>query len=133
MASNRQIVANRQNAKKSSGPRSTEGKARSRQNALRHGLSIPVGTSPDFQQQVMALAQALSPLQESLGDAAVIAAEAEIELLRIRKCRATLIDEAGGRQAEPLSSSFVDELSTLERYERRAFSRRNKALRATES
>ena len=39
MASERQIAANRQNAKKSTGPKTDAGKQRSRQNAFRHGLT----------------------------------------------------------------------------------------------
>ena len=39
MASERQIEANRKNAKRSCGPKTPSGKAKSRQNALFHGLS----------------------------------------------------------------------------------------------
>jgi hypothetical protein len=39
MAPDRQIAANRENAKRSTGPRSEAGKARSARNALKHGLS----------------------------------------------------------------------------------------------
>src|SRR5262245_21243974 len=39
MASHRQLEANRANAKRSTGPRSAEGKARSSRNSLAHGLS----------------------------------------------------------------------------------------------
>lgn len=39
MASDRQIAANRRNAAKSTGPRTEDGKMRSRQNAVRHGLT----------------------------------------------------------------------------------------------
>jgi hypothetical protein len=39
MATERQIEANRRNAKKSTGPKTEDGKARSRLNALTHGLS----------------------------------------------------------------------------------------------
>jgi hypothetical protein len=39
MATERQIAANRQNAKSSTGPRTAYGKRRSRRNALRHGLT----------------------------------------------------------------------------------------------
>jgi len=53
MATDRQIAANRRNAQKSTGPRTPEGKARSRFNGLKHGLAgrhllIPVAQSRDF-------------------------------------------------------------------------------------
>jgi hypothetical protein len=129
MASKRQIAANRRNAKKSSGPRTADGKAWSRRNALSHGLSIASRAIPAFQEDVMLLARALSPAGKDIADAALIAADAEIDLLRIRKCRAALIDESRDRAR---LVDLADKLDKLERYERRAFSRRNKALRAIE-
>lgn len=39
MATDRQIAANRRNAKKSTGPRTLQGKLQSRRNAFRHGLT----------------------------------------------------------------------------------------------
>ncbi len=79
----------------------------------------------------MSLARALSPAGEDIGDAAIIAADAEIDMLRIRKCRAALIEESRG-QGGPVSFDLANKLDTLERYERRAFARRNRALRALE-
>src|SRR5476649_2609684 len=39
MTTDKQIAANRSNAQKSTGPKTDDGKLRSRQNAFRHGLS----------------------------------------------------------------------------------------------
>src|SRR5215813_11734822 len=39
MTTEKQVAANRQNAKNSTGPRTEAGKRRSRRNALRHGLT----------------------------------------------------------------------------------------------
>jgi len=42
MASERQILANRRNAQKSTGPKTALGKKRSSKNAYNHGLSLPI-------------------------------------------------------------------------------------------
>ena len=39
MTTEKQIAANRENAKKSTGPRTSDGKRKSRRNAVRHGLT----------------------------------------------------------------------------------------------
>ena len=45
MASERQIAANRRNARKSTGPRSAAGKKRASRNAYRHGLTLSVAST----------------------------------------------------------------------------------------
>ena len=47
MATDAQIAANIQNAKKSTGPRTPEGKDRSRMNALDHGMTALLALLPD--------------------------------------------------------------------------------------
>jgi hypothetical protein len=58
MATDKQLQANRQNAKRSTGPRSPEGKARSRLNSRKHGLTakmlIIVGENVDDFDQLRA-------------------------------------------------------------------------------
>ena len=46
MASEKQIAANRANAKRSTGPKTAAGKLRSSRNAFRHGLSGPLPSDP---------------------------------------------------------------------------------------
>lgn len=48
MATEKQIAANRRNALKSTGPRTPEGKARSRWNALKHGILAKAVVAPPY-------------------------------------------------------------------------------------
>jgi hypothetical protein len=134
MASDRQIAANRNNAKKSTGPRSEAGRGRLRLNALRHGLAVAIGTDPAFQDDIAQLAEALSGSigMQNVSERARKAAEAELDLLRIRKIRAALFESLyfANEAAPDRLTELNDKLAKLERYERRAFSRRKRALRA---
>jgi hypothetical protein len=93
MASERKIAANRRNARKSTGPRSEPGKKRAGQNAFRHGLTVHV-TSVEFERQLEVLARRIADETEDrmTHEFAGMAAEAELELARVRQVKTTLIE-----------------------------------------
>ena len=125
MTSDRKLAANQTNAKKSTGPKSDLGKYRSARNALSHGLAIPVGNIAALRSDIETLA--LSIARASGGKAVTElsrqAAEAQLEILRIRKARAAIY------ATETNHDELTIRLASLERYERRAFSRRKRAFR----
>lgn len=116
MVSARKIEANRANAQASTGPKTARGKARSARNALRHGLSLSVWADPNLAKEVRALALKLAANQsiEVLQDALLVA-ETQIELNRIRRARRNLLrqhrgglNRASGEMVEnsPISKSY---------------------------
>ncbi len=69
MATDRQILANRLNAQKSTGPKTAEGKARSRRNALKHGLAgagavLPIEDEALFLERIPGWTASLLPSDE---------------------------------------------------------------------
>jgi len=147
MTSQRKCEANRRNAKKAKGPRSLKGKQRSRSNAHKHGLSTALAADRKLHHQ---LAQAIAgdTATGEVLEQALIVAEIELDILRIRQARTAMFEQAmretpaedgtASKQDSRLSSidipivdAFVRALPTLgriERYERRAYARRKKAL-----
>src|SRR5438067_661343 len=94
MAPLRQVVANRRNAQRSTGPRTAAAKTRIARNAFRHGLAIPLIRDPIGSAEIEPLSMALvgpSARPERLEQARV-AAEAELELRRVRVHRKVLLD-----------------------------------------
>jgi hypothetical protein len=143
MTTERQIRANRENARLSTGPRTVEGKAQSSRSPFRHGLSIPVlAGSGRFSEEVENLARGMVDGYSSptLLESARRVAEAEVDLRRIRQVRSELLSTiAGGwssgsadytaRRFASKPSTLVQTLQRLDRYERRALSRRKLATR----
>jgi hypothetical protein len=134
MPSLRQIEANRNNAKRSTGPRSVAGREAARRNARRHGLAVAIGGDAAFHEDIEKLARALSLAggTQEISEHAREAAEAELDLKRIRKVRAFLFEKLcfADAAAPDGITDLNAKLAKLERYERRAFSRRKRALRA---
>jgi hypothetical protein len=95
MASKRQIEANRQNARGSTGPRSSAGKRLASRNAIRHGLTVRL-SGPAFERAAESLARKLAGnTDDALTlELARTAAEAELELTRVRQTRTALIERA---------------------------------------
>jgi len=96
MASERQIAANRRNARKSSGPRSGAGKNRSSRNAYRHGLTVSFTSSEGFAKQLDKLTRKIAGDTEDpiLLERARAIAQSELDLARVRRAKVALIERA---------------------------------------
>src|SRR5215813_3920351 len=96
MASERQIAANRRNARKSTGPRSGGGKKRASRNAYRHGLTLNITSTAAFAKQLDKLARKIAGNTDdaiTLERARAIA-QAELDLARVRRAKLALIERA---------------------------------------
>jgi hypothetical protein len=93
MATEREITANRRNARRSTGPRSRAGKKRASRNSYRHGLSSGVATSAEFAKHVESLARKIAGCGADAVslEVARAVARAEFELAQIRRVRVALI------------------------------------------
>jgi len=179
VTSDRRQLANRVNAKSSTGPKTAAGKARAAQNAFRHGLNVSVLSDPLLAPEVEAMAREIcsSDVDAETLEWARRIAEAQIDLNRVRSCRRRLLTRLlgdpdyqprqvnkqrfrllnwvlGGRRPRDLPIDVdavkemvspkppegeeklavileerISELAVLDRYERRAMSRRKAAIR----
>jgi hypothetical protein len=96
MATERQIAANRLNARQSKGPRSKGAKERASQNAYRHGLSLSLTSSAAIAKRLDALARKIAGNSKNglILQHARDAAHAELELERVRQVKVALIERA---------------------------------------
>lgn len=128
------LAANRNNASKSTGPRTSEGKARSARNAMTHGLFsaalvIPQAERPAYDEMAGGLRADLHPegaLQESVFANLL---SASWNLRRVRGLLAQLYDGSLDPLADPALDAQVDRLSRYEQRFERAFYRAVAELR----
>ena len=173
MTSERKITANRANARASTGPRTTRGRARAARNALRHALSLPVCSIPALSEEVETLARDIAGrgANAQTQELARRVAEAQIDLRRVRSARHQFLFDTlnkenyesyanmrmkvkllrallrpnppdismealefatpqGPDKLATILSGKAKKLLAMDRYERRALSRRKFAIRA---
>ena len=144
MASARKIAANRRNAAMSTGPRGVAAKRRTRRNAERHGLATRIAFDAGQLARVEALARELVGATSDFTtiELARAIARAELDLDHIRRLKAGLINAAAAAMTmakmpgevppDPLTAAIAQvlpDLTKIDRYERQAAARRDRALR----
>jgi len=157
MSSAKQIAANRKNAQKSKGPRTAAGKARASRNSRKHALCTISRNNPLYAPRIEAIARAIcsEATNAELWEQAMIVGECTTVLACAQAERIALIEqllgdpcvhiadtqgaggaELGASQCKPAPlrdeheamSLAARDLNRLERYERRALSRRKGAI-----
>lgn len=142
MTSEAKIAANRRNARRSTGPRTTAGKLRVRRNALRHGLAAIVVRDPAAEVERVAAGICSADADPLEREQALAVAEVQITLKQIRRARAHIVEQLSqprtiraqdARDVVPEwladgKARSLDQLWRLERYERDALSRRKRAV-----
>lgn len=123
MASEKQIAANRRNAKRSTGPKTVAGKLRSSQNAYRHGLSIPLRHFYQMPELMDTIAQASGyPVGKSTESFEIVYAMCDLSRIRILRSKILSVLETQGD--DPV---LLQRLMALDRYEWRALAKRRRA------
>ncbi len=147
MISGVRLRANRRNSRQSTGPKTGTGRAIAAQNARQLGLTVPVSSDPVLAAEIEIMARSIAgdSAPPELLELTRRIAEGEIALMRVRQYRQTIIsglfwtsDNAAdvsatdlGTQVESISADgFASELIAIDRYERRALSRRKFEIRA---
>jgi hypothetical protein len=149
--SSRKLYANRANARASTGPKSPSGKDRSANNARRHGLTVRVEADHELAGHADALACRFAGKTDNpeIRRLAKVAANAQIDVDRIRQATRDLMSRSANPASEPADAvsvnatteqlkseqvrratakKILDQIRTLGEYERRAISRRNRAF-----
>jgi hypothetical protein len=121
MASERQIAANRRNARKSAGPRSGAGKKRASRNAYRHGLTLNITSTAVFAKQLDKLVREIAGDTEDamLLERARALAQAELDLARVRRVKIALIERASAfGELDPLTLTVTQMIRLLNAFDR---------------
>jgi hypothetical protein len=143
MTSDKKLAANRLNAKKSGGPKTLSGKLQSSRNAWRHGLAAATNAEPALSTDVKRMANAIcgdKHTDPDLYDLAVTIARWQIVLLKVRAARNATTEPLNtinpkAEDVEEFAPAVPsdEEGARLDRYERRARSARNRAIRMVEA
>jgi hypothetical protein len=113
MSSQAQVLANRQNGRRSRGPRTAAGKARTHQNALRHGLSVLNRHNPAYFPEIERIAWAYceGDADPLLFEQALIIAENDMILMCVNtECLAAI-----ERMRDPHAIPFSDTKASFAR------------------
>ena len=102
-------LADRRNARHGAGPKTPAGKARVALNALCHGLAIPVAADPALGARIEGLARAIAgrgadPLRL---ECARRIAEAQIDVLRVRRARCAVLADPSVRLKKPNARQLI--------------------------
>jgi hypothetical protein len=104
MTSAKKMAANRENARKSTGPRTERGKSQVRRNALRHGLAQMMLSASPVPAQIERIARAIAGERAPslLYEQAVLIAESQVMLLHVRAARVAVVERARERAGEEM-------------------------------
>jgi hypothetical protein len=149
MTSEKKTLSNRKNAARSSGARTVTGKSRSSRNARKHGLAVPIAMDQMWGGRIDDLARHIGGDRRDHWQSRELA-EVHVALYRAREARTGLFevpiianlcaDRRANYQDQCQDSllgdndnlavvQLLEQMMLLDRYERRALSRRNHFLR----